>query len=140
MPTTVAAVRQRVATTILPLRHVLQANVMEHAIPVLPTGACPSPAVRKDRARAIGPLPLMLKPPPRHPATTTSSPMDARSTSTPMPTTVADVAWLAAAITFPHHYAAVECAMAHAMPVSLTGMCGDVIERSLEPELERERE
>jgi len=40
MPTTVAAVRTRVATTILPLRHVDQANVMEHAMPVLPTGAC----------------------------------------------------------------------------------------------------
>ena len=48
--------------------------------------------------------------------------MDARSTSTPMPTTVADVAWLAAAITFSHHYAAAECAMAHAVPVMPIGM------------------
>mgnify|MGYP006973210789 CR=1 FL=1 len=55
-------------------------------------------------------------------ATTTSSPMDARSTPTPMPTTVAAVAWLAAAITFPHHHAAVECAMAHAVPVLPIGM------------------
>jgi len=48
--------------------------------------------------------------------------MDARSTPTPMPATVADVAWLAAAITFPHHHAAVECAMAHAVPVMPIGM------------------
>jgi len=40
MPATVADVRKRVATAILPLRHVHQANVMEHAMPVLPTGAC----------------------------------------------------------------------------------------------------
>jgi len=55
-------------------------------------------------------------------ATWTSSPMDARSTSTPMPATVADVAWLAAAIMFPHHHAAAECAMAYAVPVMPIGM------------------
>jgi len=55
-------------------------------------------------------------------ATWTSSPMDARSTSTPTSATVADVAWLAAAITFPHHHAAVECATAHAVPVLPIGM------------------
>ena len=54
-------------------------------------------------------------------ATTTSSPMDARSTPTPMPTTVAAVAWLAA-IALPHHHAVVECATAYAVPVLPIGM------------------
>ena len=55
-------------------------------------------------------------------ATWTSSPMDARSISTPIPATVADAAWLAAPLTFPHHHAAVECATAHAVPVMPIGM------------------
>jgi len=54
--------------------------------------------------------------------TAPSGPTAATSTPTPMPTTVADVAWLAAAITFPHHHAAVEYAMAHAVPVMPIGM------------------
>jgi len=54
--------------------------------------------------------------------TTPSGPTAATSTPTPMPTTVADVAWLAAAITFPHHHAAAEYAMAHAVPVMPIGM------------------
>jgi len=54
--------------------------------------------------------------------TAPSGPTAATSTPIPIPTTVADVAWLAAPLMLPHHRAAVECAMAYAVPVMPIGM------------------